>query len=153
MIYGYYITLFGLSTFKFMYAPIYGRGVGFSFWETCLVTFLGGAAMAIFSYFLAGYFIARAAKKRLHKRLEALYNNEVYIDPKKFTFTNKMIVKVKRTIGILGITFYVPFFLSVPLGTIVVAKFYANRRMTLPLILIGLAKNAFITTSIVYFIW
>ncbi len=149
----HYITLAGLSTFKFMFAPIYGRGVGLTFLETYIVTYLGAAGTAVFFYFLAGFFMRRAAEKRTKKRLEAIYNNEVFVDPRKFTFVNKMVVRVKRTIGIYGISFYAPFFLSVPIGTIITTKFYGRNPKTLPLILLGLAKNALITTSIVYWLW
>lgn len=149
----HYITLAGLSTFKFMFAPIYGRGVGLTFLETYIVTYLGAAGTAVFFYFLAGFFMRRTAEKRTKKRLEAIYNNEVFVDPRKFTFVNKMVVRVKRTIGIYGISFYAPFFLSVPIGTIITTKFYGRNPKTLPLILLGLAKNALITTSIVYWLW
>lgn len=153
MAWGHYIALAGLSTFKFMFAPIYGRGVGLSFIETYLITFIGAAGTAVFFYILAGYFMTRAAKKRYKTRMEMLFHGVEYVEPRKFTFINKAVVRVKKSIGIYGITFYAPFFLSVPIGTIVATKFYGKNKRTLPLILIGLAKNALLTTLIVYWIW
>ena len=152
MVWGHYVALGGLATFKFMFAPIYGRTVGLTFLETYLVTLIGAAGTAVFFYLLAGYFMKRTAHKRLIKRLNAVYHNEVYVEPKRFTFVNKLIVRVKRSIGIYGITFYAPFFLSVPIGTIIATKFYGKNPKTLPFILLGLSKNALITTTIVYFV-
>lgn len=146
----HYVALAGLGTFKFMFAPLYGRGVGMTFWETYLCTFIGATVAAVFFYVLAGFFMARAARKRMKKRLEALYHGYVWVEPRKFTRINKLVVFVKRKIGIYGLALYAPFFLSVPLGTIITAKFFGRNKHTLPLIIAGLAKNSLITTSLVY---
>jgi hypothetical protein len=146
----HFLTLGGLATFKFMFAPIYGRTVGLTFWETYFATFTGGLSAALFFYIFAGYFIRRAANKRVQLRLKAIYNGEIYIEKSHFTFVNKLIIRMKRKIGIYGIAFYVPFFLSVPIGTIIVTKFYGKKSKTFPLIALGMAMNAFITTSIIY---
>lgn len=149
----HYVALAGLATFKFMFAPLYGRGVGMSFLETYLCTFIGAVVAAFFFYVLAGFFMARAARKRMAKRLDAIYHGYVWVEPKRFTRLNKLVVLLKRKIGIYGVALYAPFFLSVPLGTIVTVKFFGGRKKTFPLILLGLAKNSLITTSIVYFSW
>ena len=72
---------------------------------------------------------------------------------KKFTRFNKFIVKLKRRFGIYGIAFYAPLFLSVPLGSIVTAKFYGKEKRTFPLILIGICMNGAITTGLAYIIF
>ena len=71
---------------------------------------------------------------------------------KKFTKINKLIVKIKRSIGIIGISFYAPLLLSIPVGSIIVAKFYGNEKKTFPLIIVGIAVNGLITTGIAYLI-
>jgi uncharacterized membrane protein len=149
----HYVALAGLATFKFMFAPIYGRGVGMSFMETYLCTFIGALLAAVFFYLLAGFFMARASRKRMKKRLDALYHGYVWVEPRRFTRINKLVVFVKRKIGIYGIALYAPFFLSVPLGTIITVKFFGRNKKTFPIIVAGLAKNSLITTSIVYFAW
>jgi hypothetical protein len=57
---------------------------------------------------------------------------------------------MKMKLGIYGICFWVPFFFSVPLGSIIVAKFYGKLNQTFPLIVLGMAINAAITTFITY---
>ena len=70
---------------------------------------------------------------------------------KQFTRMNKLIVRVKRNIGWYPISFWVPLFLSIPVGSIIVAKFYGKRIFTFPLIVIGIVLNGLIITTIRYF--
>ena len=49
---------------------------------------------------------------------------------KVFTFTNKLYVKIKRKYGFLGIIVLTPVLLSIPIGTFLAARFYANRSHT-----------------------
>jgi hypothetical protein len=73
------------------------------------------------------------------------------IEPKrKFTRMNKLIVRMKKSIGIIGISFWAPLFLSIPGGSIIAAKFYGKNPMTFPLIVVGIFFNGLIITSITY---
>ena len=69
---------------------------------------------------------------------------------KNFTRMNKFIVRIKRSLGIYGISFYVPLFLSIPIGSIIVAKFYGKFKKTFPLVILGIAMNATILTTLAY---
>jgi hypothetical protein len=71
---------------------------------------------------------------------------------KKFTKTNKLIVRIKHKLGIIGVAFYAPLFLSIPIGTIITAKFYGKEKRTFPLIILGIGINGVITTGIAYII-
>ena len=63
---------------------------------------------------------------------------------------NKGIISMKRSIGIIGIAFWAPFFLSIPLGSIITAKFYGHKKNTFLLIIAGIFLNGLITTGITY---
>jgi hypothetical protein len=69
---------------------------------------------------------------------------------KKFTRMNKFIVRIKHRLGIVGLSFFAPFFLGIPLGTIIAAKFFGHQKKTFPLILVGILFNGAVTTSIRY---
>jgi hypothetical protein len=56
---------------------------------------------------------------------------------KKFTPTNKKIIRLKKSLGVFGITFLAPLLLSIPVGTIIVAKFFGKQRFTYPLLLLS----------------
>lgn len=133
-----------------MMAPLPGPKLGLSFIETYLATVVGAIFGAAIFYFAAEYFMLRTKKKRDRKRELALEKGIPFKEKKKFTRTNRFMVRIKRSLGIIGLSFWAPFFMSIPIGAVVVAKFYGNRKITFPLICIGVGVNALVTTSIAY---
>jgi sterol desaturase/sphingolipid hydroxylase (fatty acid hydroxylase superfamily) len=150
MNWGAYFTLAVLSTIKFMFAPVAGLKLKLSFLETYLSCVSGALICAVVFYFGANFFMLRAQNKRLIKYRKSVEQGTPIKRKKNFTRVNKTIVRVKRSIGIIGISLWAPFFLSVPLGSIVVAKFYHKKKMAFPLILIGIFINGFVSTFITY---
>jgi len=150
MNWGAYLFLAGLSSIKFMFAPLGGLGFGLSFIETYLSCVSGAIITAIIFYFGADYFMQRAQNKRIEKYKKSLETGEPIKRKKNFTRLNKAVVKVKRSIGIFGIAMWAPFFLSVPIGSIVVAKFYRKKKIAFPIIILGTFVNGFISTTLTY---
>lgn len=133
-----------------MFAPLAGPKMGLSFTETYFACVSGGIFGATIFYFASGYFIQRSDYQFKAK-------NEAYLAKglppkikKKFTKTNRFIVKLKRSIGLIGVSFWAPFLLSIPLGSLVAAKFYRHKKITYPLIVIGMFLNGLVTTGLVY---
>lgn len=143
-------TVFLLATVKFMVAPASGLPFKLSFLESYIATCLGGFVGITFFYFASEFFIKRAHKKKVEKHAIAKKMGIELIEKKKFTRMNRFIVKIKVKLGIIGISFWAPFFMSIPLGSIVVAKFYGKRKITFPLMCIGILINGLATTSITY---
>ncbi len=144
-------SVFLLSTFKFMFAAIPGNLAGAPFYQTYFATSLGGIFGAAVFFFSAEFFMRRAKEKRERKRQEAIDKGIPYKEKKKFTRMNKLVVKIKRSLGIYGISFWAPFFLSVPIGSVVVAKFYGKTKFkTFALICVGFFINGAVTTAITY---
>lgn len=135
-----------------MFTPLGGPDMGLSFFETYFSCVAGGIVGSAVFYFSGGYFIRRAIEKREKLIADNLAKGIETPPKKRFTRMNKFIVKLKRSIGIVGISFWAPFFLSIPVGSIVTAKFYGDDKRTYPLIVIGMFINAFATTGIAYLI-
>jgi hypothetical protein len=152
MFWAAYSTVFLLSTIKFMFAPFSGWALGLTFIETFFVCAIGGSISGAFFFYSAGAFMRRNQKKKNEARKKALQDGLPYIEKNKFTWMNKNVVKLKRTIGVYGICFWAPFFLSVPIGSIITAKFYGHLKKAYPLILFGMFLNSFIMTSLAYLI-
>jgi uncharacterized membrane protein len=150
MNWGAYFSLAILSTIKFMFAPVGGIGFGLTFIETYLSCVAGAIICAVVFYFGANYFMQRAQEKRKKRYHESLRSGIPLKRKRNFTRMNKTVVKVKRSIGIIGIGMWAHFFLSVPIGSIVVAKFYRKKKMAFPLIVIGIFINGFVSTTITY---
>ncbi len=150
MNWGAYLFLAGFSTIKFMFAPVAGLGFHLSFLETYLSCVAGAIITACVFYFGATYFMKRAHEKRVQKYLQSLELGVPLKQKRSFTRVNKGIVRVKRSIGIFGIAMWAPFFLSVPIGSIVTAKFFGKRKITFFIILTGIFFNGFVSTLITY---
>ena len=150
---GILTSLFFLSTVKFMFAPLGGPHLKLTFIETYLACVAGAIFSATIFYFSAEYFLLRARRKR-HQAYEKSKNEGIPMKRKRnFTRMNKLIVRIKKSLGIIGTCFWVPFFLSIPLGSIVTAKFYGKRKKTFLLIVLGIFFNALVTTTISYTIY
>ncbi len=150
MAWHFYFTLFTLSMIKFMFAPFAGPGLKLNFLETYLSCISGAFVAAFVFYFSSEFFMIRAHKKRKALLHASITTGTPLKYKPKFTRFNKLIVKLKRRFGIYGIAFYAPLFLSVPIGSIVTAKFYGKEKRTFPLILLGICMNGAITTGIAY---
>lgn len=133
-----------------MFAPLVGLGLHLSFTETYFSCVGGAIITAVVFYFGANYFMQRAQDKRIRKYKESLEMGVPVKRKKNFTRVNKAVVKVKRSIGIFGIAMWAPFFLSVPIGSIVVAKFYRKKKIAFPIIILGIFVNGFISTTLSY---
>ena len=153
MKFGILTSLFFLSTVKFMFAPFGGPHLKLTFFETYLACAGGAIFSASIFYFSAEYFLKRARQKRHANSEKAKAEGKILIPKKNFTYTNKFIVRIKKSLGIIGTCFWIPFFLSIPLGSIVTAKFYGKKKKTFPLMLVGIFLNALITTTMSYTIF
>ncbi len=148
---GKYSALFFLSMVKFMFAPMGGPAADLAFFETYLVCLSGALFSTTIFFFMSEYFLLRAHKKKIAKYKQALDKGVEPKLKKNFTKVNKAIVRLKMKVGVYGIALFAPLFLSVPVGTIITAKFFGKEKKTFPLIVIGLAMNGLIITSLTYF--
>lgn len=153
-----YISGFTLGTFKFLfahwvtyYAALEGDQV-LNFFEIFIPTTLGGLSSAALFYFLSDYMMERAAKNRRKKMEKALAAGKEIKPKKKFTRVNKAIIWLKRTFGIYGITCIAPLFFSVPVGSIICAKFYGGKRKTFPLMVLFMSSYSFLMSLLIQFI-
>lgn len=152
MEFGYIITVFLTGTWKFMFTPALALGLGFNFLESWVLSCAGATFSSFVFFWTAEFFMKRAHNKKIRKMLQAREKGLPYQPKKQITRVNKFIVLLKKKVGWYGISIYVPLFLSIPIGSIIVAKFYGKRRFTYPLIVIGIMLNGFILTAISYFI-
>ena len=145
-----YLTLATLATIKFMFSAIPGPALGLNYAETVISIFIGAVISGAFFFFSAEYFIHRAQNKRLKLFQEALNKGEAIAQKRVFSRMNKGVVRLKLRFGKIGICFWAPFLLSVPLGSIIVAKFYGKYSFTFLYVIIGMLINSLLTSFIVY---
>ncbi len=144
---------FLLSTIKFMFTPLGGPAAGLTFFETYFSCVAGGIFGSAIFFYSGSYFINRAEAKYEAKKAKSHKDGTPFKLKKKFTKTNRFIIRMKSRLGIVGISFWIPFLLSVPIGTIITAKFYGHDRRTYPLIVAGMFINGILTTGIAFLLF
>lgn len=146
-----YSVFFLLSMIKFLFAPFGGPAAELTFFETYVSCVAGAVLSATMFYFMSEFFMNKAQAKRVAQIKKANEQGKTLPFKKKFTKSNKFVVKMKRKLGIYGVAFYAPLFLSIPIGTIITAKFYGKEKKTYPMIILGIFLNGFMTCGIAYF--
>ena len=146
-------SVFFVATIKFLFSPFAGIPLGLDFVTTYLAAISGASLSSLFFYFGAELIMTNSRKKRLQKENEAILKGIPLKQKKKFTRGNKMTIKLKRSFGKIGLCFLAPSLLSIPLGTIIVAKFYGKEKDTFLWVFIGILISGAITTSLAYFVF
>lgn len=121
------ISVFLLSTVKFVFGSVpMALGLGFSFFEAVTVTSLGGILGCTIFVMMSDKIVARLKKRREQRCKEGKIT-----EGKKFTKKNKLIVKVKRRFGLIGIAFLTPFILSIPIGCFLAVRYFKVKQKIL----------------------
>lgn len=136
------VKLVGLvlfSSVKFLFAPSTVYFSGYSYFETILITVFGGVlGVVVFFYTGAAFFtflsdrFSRAGKQK----------------KSPFTRRNRMIVKLKATWGLFGLAIVSPCLISIPIGSLLAAKYFRHSKWTLPFMIGSVVMWSFILTSI-----
>lgn len=116
------ISVILLSSVKFGLGGLpLAFGYGFTFFKIVVTTSVGGIlGIVVFSYLseqilkLVDYFTSKWRKNHPAK------------PKKKFTMQNKLIVRVKRKFGLIGLAILTPTVLSMPLGMLLAKRYFHN---------------------------
>jgi len=120
------LSVFFLSTVKFLFAPGTAIASGLSPVQTIFITSSGGITGITFFYFFGHWVFQQIDAWR--------YRNLSMKERRIFTKRNRYIVKFKLSFGLIGLILVTPAILSIPIGSVVAAKFYYDNRYTYPLL-------------------
>jgi len=138
-----------MGTVKFMFAATSMVGYKISYWEVVFSTFLGAFISFNFFFFFSGLLMERAKEKKLEK-----IQNGTLKPKKQFSRMNKFIVKMKlSSFGYFVLVIVGPMVLSIPIGSIIIAKFYRRIKLTYWLEMISIFVWALLFTAINFYIF
>lgn len=141
------IGLLALSATKFFFTPGVMTLAGYSFWQTILISTLGGWLGIVLFYYFA-FFIFKKLKIRKERRIR-----QGKIRQKKmFSRKNKFIVRVKSNYGLIGLALITPVLISIPIGSLLAARYFNKNPFTLPVLLSSVVLWSFALTSLSYLI-
>lgn len=139
------ITVIGTSIVKFLFAALVSYGFDHTYWQTILLLAIGGSIGTVGFYLLGKqvieWFRMRYARRRAERLAKGLAPRRI------FTRTNRLIVRMKRTYGLIGLAVMPPI-LSIPVTSIIAAKYFRHDRRTLPYLLTAvLAWSVVLSTA------
>ena len=137
-----YIGIALLATVKFIFSPLAAFTIDNHTWYyTYIAVCLGGLVSATFFYFFSVQIIKKNVARRIQKG----------IIKKKFTRMNKLILNTKTKIGVVGLALLAASFISIPLGSIVLAKFYRHKKSTIVILYSSILFSGAICTGVTYY--
>lgn len=148
-----------ISAIKFLFAPFISIGYGFNYFQTVLITAVGGILGILFFYFLSRWLIRQyqaysplvfsyLTGDKVEKSRKIL--DESFQKRKKFTRKNKFIVNVRTKYGYPGIILLTPILLSIPIGAFLAQKYYSKRSHTLIYLSISIVLWSFFISSVFF---
>lgn len=126
------ITVLGMSIAKFVLAAAVSYGFNHTYFQTILLLACGGAAGTA-AFYLLGVRILDWFRRRYVRRRAARLAKGIAPKP-IFTRTNRFIVRLKHNYGLVGLAVMPPI-LSIPITSLLAAKYFRHDRRTLPFLL------------------
>jgi ABC-type antimicrobial peptide transport system permease subunit len=125
------------SSVKFFFAPSTVYLVGYSYFETVAITVTGGI-LGVFVFFYTGSAIFKFIGDRFASS-----------KPRRaFSRKNRLIIRVKKSWGLVGLALLSPTLISIPLGCLLAARYFRNDRRTIPFLAGSIVFWSFVLTSI-----
>lgn len=141
------ITVIVLCAFKFALTfPLAIYGMKMSFWETIILTNIGGLAGLISSVYLSKLIILL-----WHKYITPILPVPAYTASSSFR-RKRRIVRVKKQFGFPGIVLLTPVFFSIPVGGFLMTKYYGSEIRNIVWLFAGQIAWSFIYTVFYMFV-
>lgn len=110
------VIIVSLSIFKYGFGIFSAINSSIGFWPSILANLIGGGiGILLFIHF--GYWITL-------KYFEYRYQKNSY---KRFSWWNRFLVTLKRKFGLIGIAFFSPIILTIPVGVMLALQITANK--------------------------
>lgn len=124
------LTVIVTAMVKFLFAGLVSYGMGKGFVETLIYLMIGSVLGMVIFYFAGRGMLEWFRQRYIRRRRERLSKG---LPPKRiFTRTNRTIVRIKRTYGVMGLAALAPPTLSIPITAILAAKYFRHDNRTLP---------------------
>jgi len=114
----------------------------FNFWKSICISCAGGITSTVIFTYTSEQILNfwNRLKERWFKK---------HSHPRTFTRTNRLVVKVKRRFGLLGIALLSPILLSIPVGAFLGERFYRDKRK----VIIYLSGSVIFWSITLYFLF
>ena len=149
------LTLILWSSVKFLAAAPLALAYGFNYYQTLIITMTGGI-LGVFFFFYIGEHLGPLLN--IIRIRYAMFRGQNMVDIKQtkrkkiFTWRSRLMVRTIRRFGLIGIAALTPIILSIPVGTILAARYYHNKKQVLAYLCISvLCWSVIMSTLVVIF--
>lgn len=132
------LGLVAFSSVKFLFAPSTVYLSGYTFVETLIITTVGGV-IGVFVFYYGGAYLFKLWNDRFGGKSKP---------GSSFNKKNRFIIRIKNSYGIYGLALFSPCLISIPIGSLLAARYYRNDKRTLPAFLIAVVFWSITLTSI-----
>lgn len=138
------VSIFLLSAVKLLFAPGAAIASGFSLEKTLIVTSCGGCSGVLFFYY-TGFHLTEKIGDVL-RRIKILPKKKQVTKPVAVAGQKKFILRIRQRFGMAGLLLLTPIAISIPIGAVILARFYRDSRFMLPLLLLSVVLWCFVLT-------
>lgn len=130
-----YLGIFLLSAVKLLFAPGAAIASGIPATHAFIVTSLGACAGIAFFYY-AGHWFGNKVRTWYARYFGPKHPVEPLEEaPRKvFSKQKRLAIKIKYNFGMIGLALLTPGVVSIPIGSVIAARFYYHNRWMLPLL-------------------
>ena len=138
---------------KYFYTPIYAQLIGLDIWSSAIAMITGGVVGFLIYYhfsslvILSTKHIKPVARVIVPDKLQDHYRNHRIRrqarrkNRKRFSWKNRMIVKIGRNYGMYSIIIFTPILISLILGAFLLRKYYSHRTEAVPLMIVSIVTE------------
>ena len=130
------ILLVLFSSVKFLFAPATVYLSGYNYWETLVITIVGGI-LGVIVFYYTGAAIFTYINDRFSSGTKK----------KSFNKRNRLLIKVKSSWGIIGLAIITPCIVSIPFGSLLAARYFRNDPRTVTFLISAVIMWSLILTS------
>ncbi len=160
------ISLFLLSSVKFIFAFPLAYSLHFSFLQTVIITTLGGIGGVMFFIFLWERII-NLYFKLIHVYLNRFPKTKMQLKTLSNNFSNlfkrsnknnvsykrkRKYIKLKNNVGIIGLAILTPLILSIPIGTFITVRFYGRSLIVIMTLSVSIIFFSLLFSFLIYFL-
>jgi len=153
------IVLLLIASTKFVFAPATSVIYKFNYLETVIITIAGGILGILFYAVLTNILVILYRRFLVNTAFMRNFNdffNRIFYGrnrkPRVFSRRNRMIVRVKKTYGLIGLAAITPVLLSIPIGTFITLRYFPQFRRTFLFLVVSVIFWAnFLTFLAIYF--
>jgi hypothetical protein len=151
------LSLAFVSSLKFAASPFLATGYDLNYIQTFLSTTTGGILGVLFFFYASKWITIWITTYKnqlfflfgINRRSE---DDELLPEKKKiFTWKNKLIVLTVRRFGLIGIALLTPPLFSIPLGTLIAARYFRNPKQVVGYLCASVVLWSVILSSVVIF--